>query len=90
MQNNEDYWLLSDADVSITDMWKTDSILLKCLSLRLVIQNITLFVSSVVCCDLNSFTAAVEWNGMDMLSTDFGTGHVSTPGPQTRPCTKYR
>lgn len=27
LQNDADYWLLSDADVSITDMWKTDCIL---------------------------------------------------------------
>ncbi|KAL6988521.1 E2F transcription factor 3 [Sarracenia purpurea var. burkii] len=25
IDNDADYWLLSDADVSITDMWKTDS-----------------------------------------------------------------
>lgn len=25
-QNDADYWLLSDADVSITDMWNTDGI----------------------------------------------------------------
>lgn len=28
IQNDADYWLLSDADVSITDMWRTDCILL--------------------------------------------------------------
>jgi hypothetical protein len=26
LQNDADYWLLSDAEVSITDMWKTDGI----------------------------------------------------------------
>ncbi|XP_022744715.1 transcription factor E2FA-like isoform X2 [Durio zibethinus] len=26
IDNNADYWLLSDADVSITDMWKTDCV----------------------------------------------------------------
>ncbi|XP_022866679.1 transcription factor E2FA-like isoform X1 [Olea europaea var. sylvestris] len=26
IDNDADYWLLSDADVSITDMWKTDSV----------------------------------------------------------------
>lgn len=26
LQNDADYWLLSDADVSITDMWRTDCI----------------------------------------------------------------
>nr|ACU17412.1 unknown [Glycine max] len=25
VDNDADYWLLSDADVSITDMWRTDS-----------------------------------------------------------------
>lgn len=27
LQNDADYWLLSDAEVSITDMWRTDCIL---------------------------------------------------------------
>ncbi|KAI4300581.1 hypothetical protein L6164_033940 [Bauhinia variegata] len=40
VDNDADYWLLSDADVSITDMWKTDS--------------------------------SVDWNGVDMLHSDFG------------------
>ncbi|XP_028784797.1 transcription factor E2FA isoform X2 [Neltuma alba] len=40
VDNDADYWLLSDADVSITDMWRTDS--------------------------------SVDWNGVDMLPSDFG------------------
>ena len=28
LQSDADYWLLSDADVSITDMWRTERILL--------------------------------------------------------------
>lgn len=28
LQNDADYWLLSDAEVSITDMWRTDCILI--------------------------------------------------------------
>ncbi|XP_054800447.1 transcription factor E2FA isoform X1 [Prosopis cineraria] len=40
VDNDADYWLLSDADVSITDMWRTDS--------------------------------SVDWNGVDMLSSEFG------------------
>ncbi|TKY53142.1 Transcription factor E2FA [Spatholobus suberectus] len=40
VDNDADYWLLSDADVSITDMWRTDS--------------------------------SVDWNGVDMLHSDFG------------------
>jgi hypothetical protein len=27
IQSDADYWLLSDADVSITDMWRTERIL---------------------------------------------------------------
>lgn len=31
VQSDADYWLLSDADVSITDMWRTERILHKML-----------------------------------------------------------
>lgn len=32
LQSDADYWLLSDGDVSITDMWRTDCILLNCVT----------------------------------------------------------
>ncbi|KAJ0463844.1 putative transcription factor E2F-DP family [Helianthus annuus] len=51
--NDEDYWLLSDREVPLTDMWNTD-------------------------CD-------IEWDGVDLLSDDFGLGDVSTGNPSTPP-----
>ncbi|KAM0007975.1 putative E2F Family protein [Helianthus debilis subsp. tardiflorus] len=53
LQNDEDYWLLSDREVPLTDMWNTD-------------------------CD-------IEWDGVDLLSDDFGLGDVSTGNPSTPP-----
>ncbi|XP_057981917.1 transcription factor E2FA [Malania oleifera] len=59
MDTDADYWLLSDADVSITDMWRMES------------------GAPII--------EGVEWNGMDMLHTEFGMVDVSTPRPQTPP-----
>ena len=36
LQSDADYWLLSDADVSITDMWRTERILSRHLSLHFI------------------------------------------------------
>ncbi|KAK6944101.1 E2F/DP family, winged-helix DNA-binding domain [Dillenia turbinata] len=53
VDTDADYWLISDADISITDMWKSD--------------------------------LGVDWNGEELLHTDFGMAGVSTPRPQTPP-----
>ncbi|KAK3025884.1 hypothetical protein RJ639_041681 [Escallonia herrerae] len=53
VDNDADYWLLSDAGVSITDMWKSDS--------------------------------AVGWDGVDILTEEFGMADVGTPRPQMPP-----
>lgn len=37
LQSEADYWLLSDADVSITDMWRTERILPKLLILHFIL-----------------------------------------------------
>nr|XP_043634306.1 transcription factor E2FA-like [Erigeron canadensis] len=48
--NADDYWLLSDREVPLTDMWNTDI-----------------------------------WDGVDLLSEEFGLADVSTPNPSTPP-----
>ncbi|XP_062112558.1 transcription factor E2FA isoform X1 [Humulus lupulus] len=53
VDNDADYWLISDAEVSITDMWRTDSV--------------------------------VDWDGPNILHSDFVMPDVSTPRPQTPP-----
>lgn len=46
MKNDADYWLLSDAaDVSITDIWRTDGILLKYFQLPHKFLNFAIIVS---------------------------------------------
>ncbi|KAI7745704.1 hypothetical protein M8C21_026606 [Ambrosia artemisiifolia] len=54
VNNDEDYWLLSDREVPLTDMWNTD-------------------------------LGDIEWDGVDLLSEDFGLADVSTANPSTPP-----
>lgn len=85
LQNDADYWLLSDAEVSITDMWKTDGISIVFLFFLFLFL---LFFNIILCLlwMLNSCTptiAPAEWTGMDMLHADFGVADISTPIQQT-------
>ncbi|PWA82023.1 winged helix-turn-helix DNA-binding domain-containing protein [Artemisia annua] len=50
--NNEDYWLLSDREVPLTDIWNTE---------------------------------LPEWDGVDLLSEEFGLAEVGTPRANTLP-----
>ncbi|KAK9062434.1 hypothetical protein SSX86_019620 [Deinandra increscens subsp. villosa] len=54
VNNDEDYWLLSDKEVPLTDMWNTD-------------------------------LGDIEWDGVDLLSEEFGLADVSTANPSTPP-----
>ncbi|XP_076932599.1 transcription factor E2FA-like [Bidens hawaiensis] len=54
VNNDEDYWLLSDREVPLTDMWNTD-------------------------------LGDIEWDGVDLLSEEFGLADVSTANPSTPP-----
>ncbi|KAL8246425.1 hypothetical protein R6Q59_007655 [Mikania micrantha] len=54
VNNDEDYWLLSDREVPLTDMWNTD-------------------------------LGGIEWDGVDLLSEEFGLADVSTAHPSTPP-----
>ncbi|KAK3006244.1 hypothetical protein RJ639_016471 [Escallonia herrerae] len=84
VDNDADYWLLSDAGVSITDMWKSDCILPKLVKLgffyfRLLPLRVWMLYS------LTSTTAAVGWDGVDILTEEFGMADVGTPWPQMPP-----
>ncbi|KAF7805743.1 transcription factor E2FB-like [Senna tora] len=75
VDSDADYWLLSDADVSITDMWRTERILfLDLLS--------PLYYLHVLC---SRREAGVEWNELDTLHEDYCMPQVSTPRPETPP-----
>lgn len=87
MQSDADYWLLSDAGVSITDIWRTERILsiscLRCYSLSfwaiILLSNKyrNFFDSQLI--------AGVEWNDLGTLHEDYTMPTVSTPRPQTPP-----
>lgn len=89
-QNDTDYWLLSDAEVSITDMWRTDCIPLNvpafCYSFN-VISSFLFLVSIHIMklISLTTTTAGVDWDGANMLHADFGITDASSPRPQTPP-----
>lgn len=86
LQSDADYWLLSDADVSITDMWRTERILDRYLSLHFIlfyflfiyIKNMNL---ETFCNFLDKFKATVEWNELNKLQEDYCTApeHTTTP-----------
>lgn len=83
LQSDADYWLLSDADVSITDMWRTERILSRHLSLHFIHYSYTYthtntskekgFGSSIIffCNFLDIFTAGVEWNELEALQEEY-------------------
>nr|GFA19799.1 transcription factor E2FA-like isoform X1 [Tanacetum cinerariifolium] len=52
VDNNEDYWLLSDREIPLTDIWNTE---------------------------------LPEWDGVDLLSEEFGLADVGTPRANTLP-----
>ncbi|CAA3025091.1 transcription factor E2FA [Olea europaea subsp. europaea] len=79
IDNDADYWLLSETDVSITDMWKTDCILLR----MLIIVSTQFFPLSAN--SLTSIVAGVGWNEIDMLDDEFGMASIVTSRLQTPP-----
>nr|XP_043635776.1 transcription factor E2FA isoform X2 [Erigeron canadensis] len=52
VDNDADYWLLSDREVPLTDMWNTE-------------------------------LPGIQWDGVDLLSEEFGLAEVGTPRPTT-------
>ncbi|XP_071697357.1 transcription factor E2FA-like [Rutidosis leptorrhynchoides] len=52
VNNDADYWLLSDKEVPLTDIWNTE-------------------------------LPGIEWDGVDLLSEEFGLAEVGTPRPST-------
>lgn len=72
LQTETDYWLLSDAGGSITDMWKTACILSKTL-----LSFLFFFMFSVehLYGTLTRATAEVKWD-------DISTGGANTPRPR--------
>ncbi|XP_071710460.1 transcription factor E2FA-like [Rutidosis leptorrhynchoides] len=52
VNNDADYWLLSDREVPLTDIWNTE-------------------------------LPGIEWDGVDLLSDEFGLADVGTPRPST-------
>ncbi|KAK9072709.1 hypothetical protein SSX86_009144 [Deinandra increscens subsp. villosa] len=54
VDNDADYWLLSDKEVPLTDIWNTE-------------------------------LPGIEWDGVDLLSEEFGLAEVGTPRSTTLP-----
>lgn len=54
VDNDADYWLLSDREVPLTDIWNTE-------------------------------LAGIQWDGVDLLSEEFGLAEVGTPRASTPP-----
>ncbi|CAH1452307.1 unnamed protein product [Lactuca virosa] len=54
VDNDADYWLLSDREVPLTDIWNTE-------------------------------LGGIEWDGVDLLSEEFGLTEVGTPRASTSP-----
>ncbi|BAT96575.1 hypothetical protein VIGAN_08353700 [Vigna angularis var. angularis] len=90
VDNDADYWLLSDADVSITDMWRTDCILFSNTFMHSVLCLSCFIYCSILYSSTPTKTATVDWNGVDMLNPDFGiisrpqtpsSGFVEVPTP---------
>ncbi|XP_023735360.1 transcription factor E2FA isoform X2 [Lactuca sativa] len=54
VDNDADYWLLSDREVPLTDIWNTE-------------------------------LGGIEWDGVDLLSEEFGLTEVGTPRASTPP-----
>lgn len=74
MQSDADYWLLSDADVSITDMWRTERILSSISFITHTHKHAKRegFGSSIIFCNfLDIFTAGVEWNELEALQEEY-------------------
>ncbi|XP_041027728.1 transcription factor E2FA-like isoform X1 [Juglans microcarpa x Juglans regia] len=82
VDNDADYWLLSDAEVSITDMWKTDGIPLRS-TFSQFFPHVVLYLTLWMLNSLTPTMAAVESTGMDVLHADFGIADVCTPIPET-------
>lgn len=90
LQSNADYWLLSDADVSITDMWRTERILSVDILVSITLAFSCFYIKKIIVFSfvlkfLNTSTAGVEWNELDALNEDYFMTQVSTPRPQTPP-----
>ncbi|KAL4591837.1 hypothetical protein LXL04_004811 [Taraxacum kok-saghyz] len=56
VDNDADYWLLSDREVPLTDIWNTDF-----------------------------EVGEIQWDGVDLLSEEFGLAEVGTPRASTPP-----
>ncbi|KVH90631.1 hypothetical protein Ccrd_007390 [Cynara cardunculus var. scolymus] len=54
VDNDADYWLLSDREVPLTDIWNTE-------------------------------LPGIQWDGVDLLSEEFGLAEVGTPRATTPP-----
>lgn len=86
LQNEEDYWLLSDADVSITDIWRADCILfVPCFIWFFIFISCYQWKLSSEDRILDSKIAVLDWNELNVIHEDYSIANVSTPRAQTPP-----